>query len=302
MRPCIPVPIRRQADDGFIIVAVLWILAALATLAAIYAIYVSNTAVSMSVNGDRLQTEASVSAALELTAYQLTAVNKDARPSHGAFTFRAGRANVAAEFQSEAARIDLNTAPKELLAGLFATLGAPYANAEYYADRVIGWRTKGGGEDQDLERAAYRTAGLSYGPRGGPFPNAGELSLVLGLPPTLVEHAMPFVTVFSGQTSVDVLDAQPQVLAALPGMTPDRLDAVLNQRRAAPEDLQSVLGLLGSDQTSAATQKSAATRVTVHLGLDNGRQVDAEAVILLLEGADEPFRVLSWHDDFDGPY
>jgi general secretion pathway protein K len=40
--------------------------------------------------------------------------------------------------------------------------------------------------------------------------------------------------------------------------------------------------------------------VTVGIAFDNGRRVGAEAVILPLDDADEPYRVLSWHDDFDG--
>ena len=112
MRRFLPLPVRGRSDDGFIIVAVLWILGALATLVSIYAVYVTNTAMSLSVNDDRLQAEASVSAALELTAYRLAAASAEARPTQGTFSFRAGRANVAVEFRSEAARIDLNAAPK----------------------------------------------------------------------------------------------------------------------------------------------------------------------------------------------
>jgi general secretion pathway protein K len=41
--------------------------------------------------------------------------------------------------------------------------------------------------------------------------------------------------------------------------------------------------------------------VTVRVAFDNGRRVGAEAVILLLDDGDEPYRVLSWQDDFDGP-
>jgi general secretion pathway protein K len=41
--------------------------------------------------------------------------------------------------------------------------------------------------------------------------------------------------------------------------------------------------------------------VTVSIGFDNGRRVGAEAVILPLADGDEPYRILSWHDDFDGP-
>ncbi|MBV9955858.1 MAG: general secretion pathway protein GspK, partial [Pseudolabrys sp.] len=121
--------------------AVLWILAALATLASIYAVYVTNAATGMGVNEERVQAEQLITAALELTAYRLTAVDADSRPSRGNFVFRLGHADIAVEFTSEIGRIDLNMAPKELLAGLFAGLGAKYQDAEYYADRIIGWRT-----------------------------------------------------------------------------------------------------------------------------------------------------------------
>ena len=291
---------RRRPDEGFIIVAVLWILGALAALASIYAIYVTNTALSLSVNDDRLQADALVSAGLELTAYRLSAQNVDTRPTQGAFRFRMGRADVAVDFRSEAARIDLNLAPKELLAGLFAALGAPYDAAESYADRIIGWRQKGNVAGENNEAAAYRTAGLSYGPRQGPFPDVGELWLVLGLPPALVERALPFVTVFSGRADVDVLDAAPEVVAALPGMTPDRLYGILGQRGPGAANAQIVQGLLGSAQ-GASTQGAKAMRVTVRIAFDDGRRVSAETVILPLDDADEPFRVLLWHDDFDGP-
>src|SRR5262249_60655407 len=64
---------RKQTRDGFILVAVLWMLAALATLATIYAIYVINTATALGINDDRLQAEALTRAGLELTAHQILA-------------------------------------------------------------------------------------------------------------------------------------------------------------------------------------------------------------------------------------
>jgi len=291
---------RARPDDGFVVVAVLWILGALAALASIYAIYVTNTVVSLSVNDDRLQAEALVRAGLELTAYQLSTQDAEARATKGAFRFRMGRADVAVDFRTEAARIDLNMAPKELLAGLFAGLGAPYGAADSYAERIIGWRQKGDVEGQNNEAAAYRTAGLSYGPRQGSFSDVGELWLVLGLPPALVERALPFVTVYSGRPDIDVLDAAPEVVAALPGMTPDRLYGVLGQRGPGAANAQIVQSLLGPAQ-GASIEGGKAMRVTVRIAFDNGRRVGAEAVILPLDDADEPFRVLSWHDDFDGP-
>jgi general secretion pathway protein K len=223
-------PTTARGSDGFIVVAVLWILGALATLASIYAVYVINTATSMSVNKDRLQAEALVTAALELTAYRVTAVGTDNRPSRGEFLFRLGNANVTVEFKSETGRIDLNMAPKELLVGLFAGFGAKYSDAEFYADRIIAWRAPSDPDKPNDEASAYRAAGLTYSPRQAPFAHVGELALVLGLPPFLVERAMPFVTVFSGRPEINIFAAPPEVLAAIPGMTPDRLYALLSRR------------------------------------------------------------------------
>jgi general secretion pathway protein K len=293
-------PPRRRPDDGFIVVAVLWILGALAALASIYSIYVTNTAISLSANDDRLQAEALATAGLELTAYQLSSPDVETRPTQGAFRFRMGRGEVAVEFRSEAARIDLNAAPKELLTGLFAGLGARADAAEYYADRIAGWRQPGEVAGDNPEAGAYRTAGLSYGPRQGPFSDVGELWLVLGLPPALVERALPFLTVFSGRPDIDALIAAPEVVAALPGMTPDRLYGILGQRGPGAANAQIVQGLLAG-AAGAGTQGSKATRVSVGIVFDNGRRVGAEAVIVPLDDADEPYRVLSWRDDFDGP-
>jgi general secretion pathway protein K len=292
---------RGRSRDGFIVVAVLWMLGALATLASIYAVYVINTATAMGVNDQRVQAEGLMTAALELTTYRLTATDADNRPSRGEFAFRLGRAAVAVDFRSEAGRIDLNSAPKELLAGLFAGLGAKYSNAEYYAERIIGWRTAQDPDQRNEEASAYRTAGLAYVPRQGPFGHVGELALVLGLPTFLVERALPFVTVFSGRAEINIVAAAPEVVAAVPGMTPDRLYAVLSQVGRGPQNAQFLQRLVG-DQSGITIEAGKTARVAVRMDFDIGHRVRGEAVILLgASEAGEPFRVLSWRDDFDGP-
>src|SRR5947209_14020035 len=106
-----------QSSRGFIIVAVLWIVAALATLASIYALYVRETAAAFAGHHDRLEAQALALAGVELAVYQITAI-PDRRPSQGHLRFRMGTAEVIVDYRSESARIDLNLAPKELLAGL----------------------------------------------------------------------------------------------------------------------------------------------------------------------------------------
>jgi general secretion pathway protein K len=288
----------RAQSSGFILVAVLWVLSALAVLASIYAAYVARTAVAQAINDDTIQNESLVSAALELTAYRLLEQPADRRATRGNFSFRLGRATVAVEFCSEGARIDLNEAPKEMLAGLFSALGAHPNDAAQYADRVIGWRTAPKGGAQDDEALLYGGAGLNYLPRGGPFEHVGELWLVLGLSPAIVERALAYVTVFSGRQEITVRDAAPEVLAALPGMTPSRLGELFAQRGSNRSNDADALAQQGAASNFMTTEGSNATRVTIDIRPDNGRRAVAEAVVLL-GGSDEPFRVLSWRVDAD---
>jgi general secretion pathway protein K len=314
--------------DGFILVAALWIIAALATLAVIFSNYLANTAVSLSTNDDAIQSEALVSASLELTAYQTSVPKPNGPqqtgaptradpnvsqpqtrdgpppPTRGDFRFRLARADVAATFISEAARIDLNSASPQLLANFFVALGTQPQQAEQYAERIASWskkpaETPSAAAGQNNEEALYRAAGRTYSPRGAPFAHIDELSLVLDLPPGLIERAKPFLTIYSGKPQIDVLDAAPEVLAAIPGLTPGLLSALAEARRTAadPQVVAQMLSALPL-QEAVTTEGGNTYRVQVRIHYDNGRQDGAE-VVILTGLADKPYRVLSWRDGLD---
>jgi len=292
--------VSARDGDGFVLIAVLWMLAALATLASIYSAYAIQTAGAAHILDDRVQAEESVRSGIEMTVYRLLSAPEQERPSQGRFTLRVGRTGVAVRFRSEAARIDLNAAPPELLAGLFAATGIESAQAKAYADRVVAWRAKpdssGGGNEANL----YASSGSPYPPRQAPFDNALELSLVHGLPAPVVERVLPFVTVFSGRPEIDVATADRIVLTALPGMTPEILGAVLKARAAPQGDPKTLLSLLGPAKSRAMVGASKAVRSAVDVEFDNGRRVRAEVVFRLKDGEGEPYDILSWRDDFDG--
>ncbi|WP_291692815.1 general secretion pathway protein GspK [Bradyrhizobium sp.] len=282
-------------ERGFIIVAVLWLVAALASLAMIFALYLSNSARTLGLNDTALQVEALASAGVELAAYQLQLSGDEARPARGSFHTRLNGADISVGYLSEAARIDLNAAPKELLAGLMSVLGARGDDASEFADRIIAWRTKPTPESAGNEDALYRAAGRAYSPRQGPFAHVNELALVLGPPPALVERALPFVTVFSGESGVDVINAPAEVIAALPGMTPLVLRQFLNGRASLGNDAAALATALGPAGASAMAQKSKAYRLSIQIRVPDGRQNTSE-VVIGLDGKDEPYRVLSWQD------
>ena len=287
-----------SSERGFVIIAVLWILVALSALATIFSVYLSNSAQALAVTDVGLKTEALVSASLELTTYQLLLAGEKARPAQGSFRFRLDNADVLVSYTSEAARVDLNSAPKEMLSNLFEVLGADQKVAAEAAERIVGWRTAPKANSTNAEEALYAAAGLNYSPRQSPFTHVNELSLVLGVPPALVERALPFVTVFNGSPNVDVLIAPPEVVAALPGMTPLVLKDFLNKRASLPRDQTAIAAALGPAKASATLPKSKSFRVLTTLQFDSGRRTASEAVIAL-GGDKEPFHVLSWQDDVE---
>jgi general secretion pathway protein K len=289
------------ANGGFILIAVLWIVAALATLASIYSIYAANAAAASHVFDERLQAEASIRAGVELAAFQILAAPESARPTHGAFEARIGRTKVSVRYRSEGARIDLNAAPKELLVGLFRAVGVSDAPAASYVERIMGWRKKVAPNADNPEALAYKAAALPYPPRQAPFNDILELNLVLGLPTPVVERILPYVTVFNGHAQVDVVNAAPEVLAALPGVTPDILHKVLQARAGNPDEGASLIALLGPARGRATTDASKALRASVRVDLEHGRRIQAEVVFMLATEGDEPYDIVFWRDDFDGP-
>jgi general secretion pathway protein K len=295
----IQAPLPSSGTRGFIVIAVLWILAVLSALVLIYLTYVINTAVLVAGTNDRIQTDTLVSAGVELAAYQVLAAKEDKRRTNGTFDARVGPAKISVTFRSEAARIDLNAAPKPLLVGFLTGLGVAPPDASDYADRIVAWRSPTEQADNDPENSFYRTSGAAYLPRHAPFPAAEELWLLRGIPPFIIQKMLPFVTVFSSMATINIVEAEPQVIAGLPGMTPESLQSVLVQRSDPTQDPQTVLALAGSG-TGATIDPSKAYRITVAVTPDKGRRATSEAVILLLEDGDEPYRVLSWRNGSDG--
>ena len=286
---------------GFIMVAALWLLAALAALASIASLYIAQSAAAVMAVGGATQLEMFTTAGVELAAYELSSSSAAKRATHGNFSFRLANSSVAVEYMSEAARINLNMAPRSTIAGLFAALGAPPEQAGEFANRVIAWRSAPPANANLQDDGVYHAAGLTYLPRHGAFNNVDELLLVVGLPMSLVERALPFFTVYSGVAEVNVLDAAPEVVAALPGMSPLRLTSFLDQRESlSPDDPVAVLGALGGNQPGATVTGSSAYRVRMRITLPDGRQSRPEGVVALLGAGDSAaYRIFTWRDDID---
>jgi general secretion pathway protein K len=290
-----------DSNDGFVVVAVLWLLGALATLALVYSLYVNQATAAFLDHDERLQATALVYSGIELAAYRLSE-KPNQHPSVGRFTFRQGNAVIGVAYSAENGRIDLNFAPREIIAGLFTGLGADSQEALYFADRIVAWRTPLAAGGPDSEAAIYQSAGKSYRPRHGPFQSVDEIGLVIGMPLSFVTRALPYLTVYSGQQGINVLSAPPAVLAALPGMTPDQLQTLIVERENAaalddPAYQTQIQSQLGNMAGYTSLQPGPADRVNVDIRFQSKRRMVSQVVILLADKDTQPYRVLSWRDE-----
>jgi general secretion pathway protein K len=201
--------------------------------------------------------------------------------------------------QDERGRIDLNTAPDELLAGLFRNAGGLSQDAaDALVDRVADWR-----DPDDLRRlngaeaADYRQAGRAYLPRNAPFQSVDELMLVLGVTPDLFRRVRPALTVHAHTTNIDPLVAPREALAALPGITPDRIEAVLREREGngaggSGAATASGTGVIGATDTMLAGR---AFSITVEVPLPGGDAPYRRTAIVRMTGDPRmPYWVHDW--------
>jgi general secretion pathway protein K len=284
---------RKRSDTGFALVLVLWILGALSVLATVYASYVAATAAETTDYVEPLKAEAMAQAALELSAWRELATPPQQRAGQGSFAFRLDDAVVTVTYSCENSRIDLNAAAEDLLAGLLVSFGRSPATAKGYARRIVEWRTKIAGPANTKNSASSQPAAQTFG-----FQHVAELANIPDLPAQVVKQITPYVTVYSADPKVNALTATPQIIAALPGVTRERLDAFLAARADASRKNQPIpLDALGPAQDFVTRSVGSTLRVDVRIQFANGHRKSVEAVIKLFSQGSEPFSVLTWLDD-----
>jgi general secretion pathway protein K len=280
-------------NRGMILVAVLFFASLLGIFAAVATMSLSAGADASRSFAESLRAEEAMRGALEQIANYATAGGP---PPTGATVIALGSTTVVASVQDEIARIDLNEAAPELLAGIFRVVGIEANDAKMYAARIVDWRDADDRvSDGGAETAAYRAAGRTDGPRNGPFQHVAELALVLGIPAPAAAAVAPYVTVASGNEKINPLIADPPVLLALPGVKEDQIVSFLQERQSSVLAVKDVTMRLGNNlEDYITTENGKAFRVEARIRFGGRYDRRFEAVITSLPGDTEPYRILAW--------
>ena len=273
-------------SSGFVLIAVLWIIATLSTLATIYALYVNATVTGLNAYDRELVGEGASRAAVELAALRILSTPEQARPHSGKLELVLGNTQVRARYESEGCRVDLNSASKELLEALFLASGAA-DDAATYAANVIAERSGAPGDP-----------GRNIAPKlPRKLRTSGELIRLAKVPADIAEKALPLTTVYTGNSKLDIFCASPQLLSWLPGVDRNRLGdilAALNTPVADPRTFSSALGQAESFVTFEAPK---VYRIRISSVLRSRIAAESEVVIMVYKQGPEPYSVLSWTED-----
>lgn len=193
----------------------------------------------------------------------------------------------------ESAKIDINAAPDTVLAGLMRAAGADETQASALVDAIADWRdTDDLRHPNGAERGEYLVAGRTP-PANADFVSTRQLRDVLGMSDVLYERIEPLVTVHSHAPAIDTTVAPRGVLLALPGVTPDVVDAYVAQRTAALENGAAAPPFAAAQAFHAVTNGTTySIQVAVELG-DNAA-FTRQAVVQLTGNRATPVAILDW--------
>jgi type II secretory pathway component PulK len=270
---------------GAVLMAVLWSISLLAALAMAASVTFRGFAGVMSVDRNRVERDALITAGLEVAAGIILDLGPTTplRDLERTVALSTGTVNV--RLSDEGGRIDIAKAPAEVLAAMLRSAGAPAATADSVAKAIIEQRGN-----------APRTAPARRPPvlattHEQALSNIGQIA---GMRAQWLAAIAPLTTIYGSET-VNPLTAPRGVIAALPGVDANRLEAFLAERRVAPSDANRLAQMLGPAQNyvSAKPQRIAAVELRATLTESRNNTIaGARAVIAVLPQDSEPYRVL----------
>jgi general secretion pathway protein K len=278
-------------DRGFALVSVLW---GISILSLIASAMLTDAVVSRHLERNawwRTRAEALAQAGVNRAVVGLMDARADVRWRIDAVpqTLSFGGADITISIEDELGKIDLNATDGDTLRRLFESAGADKALASALAARTLDWRTSEVGHSLNGASAdSYRTAGLSYKPRGGAFQSVDELTLVLGMTPQLFERVAPALTVYSGRPFFDATVAPKEALLTFPGYDDAKVAEIIASRREG-QGIRVSLPLGMENPSSSLAGRPFTVAVTVVL---EGSRMSERQVIRLTGDPSRPYLVL----------
>jgi general secretion pathway protein K len=292
---------RQSTDPGFALILVIWVLALLAVLAASVAADSRSEAVIARNRLAAAQARTLADAAIALAVAGLTDPNPvtrwraDGRPQPVLY----GDGSAILSVLDEGGKIDLNSAPIELIAGLLDEFGIAPDERSAITNGILERRREFATPGLLMPSRADPATGTS-GLDKQPFADESELRLIPGVTRATYERLRPFVTVYSMSPTINPITATREVLLGIPGINPQEVGFFLAARDQAAASVEKP-PLSGVDRYIRVADLGTATIVAVATTA-SGAVFTREAVALISSNlAVQPYRILRWRQPLDSP-
>lgn len=278
---------------GFALVLVIAILSVLALLAAAIAVETRSTALGARSRLEIIQARTLADSGVTIAIMRLLGRDEASRWQADGLVHEEpyGNSSIRITIEDEAGKIDLNNAPKELIAGLLGEFaGADPASA--LSNAIFERRASFAATPQGTGR--FYTGGvISFQSLARlPFADVSELRLIPGMNAQLYEQLSPYVTVYSQSPMLNRQTASRVALLAIPNVTAGDVDALIASRgvadRVAPAQLSAFARYTRIGDLQAAT-------IVAEARLRGGISFTREAVVAI--SPDRPLeapRLLRW--------
>lgn len=291
---------KNKFQKGIALVMVLWILALLTVMATGYS-HTMRTETKLTINLlHSAQTKATAEAGIWYAVAELLKPQHEQswKPDGSINTLNFNQDTIKVGIQDEAGKIDLNSAPSELLDGLLRAVNVPELERLPILQSVLDWRDKDnllrneGAEDNN-----YKLLDYDYGAKDGPFNTLDELQLVMGMTPTLFKKLKPALTVHSHQPGIKPHVAPKEALLALPGITQEYVAEIIAKRND-PSGPISQTPLTGIDSKYLVKNKGLVFTITSE-GIHRGSYARIDVVVMILRKTSlgMPYLIMSWQED-----
>lgn len=286
---------RGGGREGFILVAVLGIMALLLSLAGGTALMVRSAVNGVRGNADDLALEALVRAGIDLAAHELFDLKLPvARLRDQRIDLDGGSITLSAA--DESGRIDLNWSDPILLAGAYRAAGLTSLKPDDFAARVVRWRDRDeekAPENQDPARINLAAKPVGRGKDG--FRTVSELRWLPDVSREDIAALASLLTVDNVQGRVNVLEASTTVLTALPEMTASLVAQVVALRAAPPATVADrIKVLLPKQQALITTIRGAAFRVRVTVATAAAANRSVAVTLIRAPTREAPYFVTAW--------
>lgn len=295
---------RKRYTQGVALVLVLWIIVLLSVVGISHS---RNVRLDMQIARHYVESakvRALAESGLNRAIYELFNNNEQVRWAFNGQLYELNMPEgvVQVKIRNTAGLVDINTAGPDVLETLFSGVQIDQEQRSLIVDSILDWK-----DSDDLRRlngaedADYKSEGYDYGTPDRAFFSIGELRYVMGMNSEIYNIIAPYITVFSGRSTVNNVFAPLELSILFEGIEDTFLDSknddsslmtTIDQEQLPNDMMEPELLPSSLSQGNLSKVFHISVWATVTSGAMAGLEVDVDTT----QSADSVYKILSWQE------